>query len=257
MKIKWLSFTLLCCMAFWSSCTNTAESTEQTAENANDVKVVQTSNTQANKKSVDIKTLQQKAQAQTRANAANAQQGDVNWISIKDLEAASKKEKRKVMVDLYTSWCGWCKKMDKATFAHEDISKYLNEKFYAVKFDAEMKDDINFKGAANKFVPRGRKGYNELAHKFANGRMSYPTIAFLDEDLNRIESYPGYKQPHQFDPLLKYIDGGHYKSKSLAEFQQTYQPVIAAPPKSVNSKRSPIQVRKNNKGGAKSIQVKK
>jgi len=240
-------------MAFWSSCTNTAESTEQTAENANDGKEVQTINTtQTNKKSVDLKALQQKAQAQ-----ANTPKGNVNWISIKDLEAASKKEKRKVMVDLYTSWCGWCKKMDKATFAHEDISKYLNEKFYAVKFDAEMKDVINFKGADNKFVPRGRKGYNELAHKFANGRMSYPTIAFLDEDLNRIESYPGYKQPHQFDPLLKYIDGGHYKNKSLAEFQQTYQPVIATPAKAANSKRSPIQVRKNNKGGAKSIQVKK
>lgn len=156
-------------------------------------------------------------------NNSRAAASVVNWMSINDVESAMKKEKRKVMVDLYTDWCGWCKRMDKATFQNPEIAKQLNAKFYAVKFDAEDQNTISFKGADHKFVPAGRKGYNQLAHKFANGKMSYPTIAFLDEDLQRINSYPGFKNAQQFDPLLRFIDGDHYKSKSLSEFAQGFK----------------------------------
>ena len=172
---------------------------------------------------------------------------NVNWMTITDVESAMKKEKRKVMVDLYTSWCGWCKRMDKATFQNPEIADYLNEKFYAVKFNAEDQNTINFKGENHKFVAAGRKGYNELAHKFANGRMSYPTIAFLDENLDRIDSYPGYKQPQQFDPLLKFIDGNHYKSKSLAEFSQGFQSRVAPTPGAGNG--SQVQLTRKGANG--------
>ena len=33
------------------------------------------------------------------------------------------------MVDVYTDWCGWCKKMDKETFNHPVIAKYINENY--------------------------------------------------------------------------------------------------------------------------------
>jgi len=171
-------------------------------------------------------------------NTANAQ---VNWMSIADLQTAMKKDERKVMVDLYTSWCGWCKRMDKATFQNPEIAKYLNDNFYAVKFNAEDQQTIPFKGEEHKFVPAGRKGYNELAYKFANGRMSYPTIAFLDEDLNRIDSYPGYKQPQQFDPLLKFIKEGEYKSQSFQQYAQGFQSNIKTTGKAQNK----VQLKKN------------
>jgi len=157
-----------------------------------------------------------------RANAVPSS-SIVNWMSITDAEKAMKSEKRKVMVDLYTDWCGWCKRMDKATFQNPQIAGYLNDNFYAVKFNAEDQNTINFKGQNHDFVAAGRKGYNKLAHKFAAGKMSYPTIAFLDENLDRIDSYPGFKQPQQFDPLLKFIDGGHYKSNSFKEFSQGFK----------------------------------
>lgn len=161
----------------------------------------------------------------TNQNAANNAQekGEVKWVSIHDIEAFTEKEKRKVMIDLYTSWCGWCKRMDKSTFQNPEIAQYLNDNFYAVKFDAESKELIPFKGKEHKFVQAGRRGYNELAHSFASGRMSYPTIAFLDENLERINSFPGFKQPSQFDPLLHYIKEEHYTTKTLAQFQTTFK----------------------------------
>lgn len=159
--------------------------------------------------------------AATTVNVAG--KGKINWLKIEDLEKANKKEKRKVLVDLYTDWCGWCKKMDKATFQNPEIAEYVNENFHAVKFNAEQKSEIKFGGKKHKFLPSGRRGANELAYKFLNGRMSYPTIAFLDEKLERIDSFPGFKQPHQMEPMLVFIDGGHYKKNSLGKFTSTYK----------------------------------
>jgi len=65
-----------------------------------------------------------------------------------------------------------------------------------------------------------------LAYKFLNGRMSYPTISFLDENLELIQAFPGYKQPHQMETMLAYIEGGHYKSGSLGQFQQKFKSTI-------------------------------
>jgi uncharacterized protein YyaL (SSP411 family) len=85
----------------------------------------------------------------------------VTW---EQAEALCKKEPRKVVVDVYTEWCGWCKKMDKATFQNEVIVKYLNENYYAIKFNAEQREDIHLKGKDYEYVKSmGGKGYHELA----------------------------------------------------------------------------------------------
>jgi len=167
--------------------------------------------------------------------AATAPKGLVNWITLDDLQEKMKSEPKKVIVDLYTNWCGWCKRMDKATFQHAEIANYINDNFYAVKFNAETKDNIKFKDKDYKFVPRGRKGTNELTYRFVlgdkpTGRVGYPTIAFLDEELNRIDAYPGYKDASKFDPLMHFIQENKYKDMTLAEFQKTYTSPIAPTP---------------------------
>jgi len=173
--------------------------------------------------------------------AVNSSKSLVNWVSIEDLEKNSASAKKKVMVDLYTDWCGWCKKMDKATFQHPKIADYLNKNFHAVKFNAEAKNNISFKGEEHKFVAAGRRGYNELAHKFTKGRMSYPTIAFLDEDLNRIDSYPGFKQAHQFDTYLRFIGEDHYKDKAYREFASSFRSDIEATPMPTSNRRPAVK----------------
>lgn len=191
--------------------------------------------------SVLLSCQQDGTNSSTPAGEKNSNPSDkIEWVSIDELESKMKEEPRKVLVDLYTSWCGWCKRMDKATFAHPEIAKYVNEKFYAVKFNAETKETINFKGNDYKFVkkPNSRRGGNELAYRLIlgdknTGRVGYPTIVFLDEKLDRIDAYPGYKDANKFDPVVQYIGEGHYKETTLAEFQSGYKSAItpAAPSK--------------------------
>ncbi len=66
----------------------------------------------------------------------------IEWLSIQEAMALHKENPKKIMIDVYTDWCGWCKRMDATTFQDEKIAKYISENFYAVKLNAEMKDTI-------------------------------------------------------------------------------------------------------------------
>ena len=142
----------------------------------------------------------------------------VKWYTIEEVQELVKNEPRKIYIDMYTDWCGWCKVMDKKTFTDESIAKQLNTNFYAVKFDAEGKEPVNFKNKEFKFVAQGSRGYHELAATLMQGKLSYPTSVFLDEDLNVISPLPGYYPPEKLDPILMFIGEDHYKTTNYEQF---------------------------------------
>ncbi|MCB0640758.1 MAG: DUF255 domain-containing protein [Phaeodactylibacter sp.] len=150
-----------------------------------------------------------------------ADNGTLTWMSWEEAMAANEKEPRKILVDVYTDWCGWCKKMDNTTFKDGSVTNYLNEKFYVVKFDAEQKGEIDFSGHTFKYVPNGRRGYHQLAYALLDGRLSYPTVVYLDEELKRITISPGFKDAPQMLKELQYVGAEHYKTTSFQDFSGT------------------------------------
>ncbi len=142
----------------------------------------------------------------------------VKWISIEQLQQLSKKEKRKVMIDVYTSWCGWCKHMDKNTFNYGPIAKYLNENYYAVKLNAESNLKINFNGKDYGMDDK----YNELSIEMLRGEMGFPTTVFLDEELNMIQSLPGYIDAEKFEMIIQYFGDDFYKKIPWTKYERTY-----------------------------------
>ena len=127
-----------------------------------------------------------------------AEQSPVRWMSFEEAMERSKMEKRKIFIDVFTDWCGWCKVMDKNTFSEAAVAKILNEKFYPVKFDAEQTNDIVFNGTTFKFIPSGNKGVHQLAMALLNNQMSYPTVVFLDEEFRMIQPLAGYQKAPEF-----------------------------------------------------------
>jgi thioredoxin-related protein len=132
----------------------------------------------------------------------------INWMSWEEAMTASEEEPKKIFIDVYTDWCGWCKRMDANTFTDESIIDYMNENFYAVKFNAEGKEDKSYKG--RKLVYRadaGRRGVHELAIVLLNGRLGYPSFVYLDEQQDPLKISPGYKTPEVLLTELKTMVG--------------------------------------------------
>ena len=142
----------------------------------------------------------------------------INWISFHDLEAAQKTEQKKVFVDVYTDWCGWCKKMDASTFLDEKLVGYLNENYYCVKLDGEEKEILKYKGQEFKFVKSGRRGYNELPHQLLRGRLSYPTLVFLDENSDVLQDFRGFRNAKDLLSIAVFLGEDIYKKKDWATY---------------------------------------
>ena len=157
-------------------------------------------------------------------------EGSVNWMTFEQAVEKNKTEKRKIFVDVYTDWCGWCKVMDKNTFNEPTVAKVLNEKFYPVKFDAEQTADVVFNGTTYKFVPYGNKGSHQLAMALLNNQMSFPTVVFLDEDYKAAYPIAGYRKPEEFHKFLLFFGENHFKNGENAwqEFEKIYKSPYAA-----------------------------
>jgi thioredoxin-related protein len=124
---------------------------------------------------------------------------EILWVDMKSADVIDNtKEPKKYFVDLYTDWCGWCKVMDKETFSKPAVTKFMNENFHNVKFDAESKETINFNGKQYVWLAGGRNGVNMLAVELLNSQLSYPSYAILDENKNPITVIAGYMDEAQF-----------------------------------------------------------
>ena len=153
---------------------------------------------------------------------------EVKWYTFEEAIELNKKEPRKIMVDVYTDWCGWCKVMENNTFNHAVIAAFLNESFYPVKFNAEQQGDITFRDQTYKYVSQGNRGVHELAYALLNGQMSYPSVVFLNEAVEIIHVQKGFVKPAPFDEIIKYIGGSHYLNQSWEDWKAGYTSPFSA-----------------------------
>ena len=155
----------------------------------------------------------------------NLQGQEINWISFPEALEAQKKEPKKIFMDVYANWCGPCKLLEKRTFSNEDLIAYVNENFYAVKFNGEGIEEIYFFDRVfnnPKYDPQ-RKGKNS-SHEFTQflGISAYPTMVFIDENGAPIMPVVGYYKPQQLEPYLKMIGQGDYTSFSSLQDMRKY-----------------------------------
>ena len=150
-------------------------------------------------------------------------QSQIRWVTWEEVQELSKKEKKKIFVDIYTDWCGWCKKMDKTTLSDEKVVEFINAHYYAVRFDAEMKKEIAFKGKSYGYTKYGSRGYHELANHLLHGKMSFPSLVFLDEHYNLIQAIPGYQEPRFFLMIATYFGENAHKNTPWNRYMDDFE----------------------------------
>ena len=135
--------------------------------------------------------------------------------SFKEALIKARNENKRIIVDVYTDWCVWCKRMDADTYSNEGVEKIIENSFVFVKLDAEGKDKIKYKD----------KEYTEEELTVFFEVSGYPTIVFLEPDGSVIEfkydsvtmkNIPGYYKAKEFKKILKYFKNGKYRESDLS-----------------------------------------
>ena len=151
----------------------------------------------------------------------------INWVTIEEAQQLVKKEPRKIMMDVYTNWCGPCKLLDRNTFGNPDVAQYINENFYAVKFNGEGDSTVNYKDNTytNPNYDPAKANRRNASHQFARhlGVRAYPTIVFFDSDLSLIAPISGYLKPKQIEVYLKLFHSDDYKEVNSKQDWKNYQ----------------------------------
>lgn len=163
-------------------------------------------------------------------------QNGIKWYSFEEAFELNKKNPKKIFVDVYTDWCGWCKKMDATTFSHPIIAEYMNKNFYPVKLNAERTDTVYLEGKM--YVnpnPGARRSSHQLAVSLLQGKMSYPSYVFINEKNEWLTVVPGYVKPQSFEPIIRFFGDGDYLNKTWEEYTKTFKGSIVEEPVSQGS----------------------
>ncbi len=123
---------------------------------------------------------------------------EVDWYSWNKGYSKGLESNKIILVDVYTDWCGWCKKMDKTTYSDKDIVKTVEEKFIPIKFNPEEKKTYKIDG--------NEVGGKQLLKIISSGNHSgYPSTYFLFPSQRKIRKVGGYQGPKDFKKTLQKI----------------------------------------------------
>lgn len=125
---------------------------------------------------------------------AGAQQ--IRWSGYEEALKEAQETGRPVLVYFFVKDCQYCEQMESKTLVAGRVVEYLREEFVSTRVDGDKSPQL-----ARRYMVRG-----------------FPTIWFLSPDGKPISSLPGYVGPEELAKVLRYIRGGHYRSKSLREY---------------------------------------
>ncbi|MCB0399131.1 MAG: thioredoxin fold domain-containing protein [Winogradskyella sp.] len=152
----------------------------------------------------------------------------INWLTLEEAIKLQEKKPKKIIMDVYTNWCGPCKMLDKHTFHNADVVNYINEHYYAVKFNAEGDDSVTYKDKTytNPNYDPAKANRRNSAHELTRtlGVRAYPTMVFFDEEGNYIAPISGYLKPQQLELYLKLFKTDKHKDMDTQEkFNEYYK----------------------------------
>lgn len=137
-------------------------------------------------------------------------QGKANsdWMGFDEGMKAAAANGRLSVVDFYTDWCSWCKKMDKEVFSRPDVAARLKKELNTIRVNAESSDKITYKGKS--IESRQLTGLMRIE--------GYPTLMVLDPAGNPVAKLPGYVDPQTFMMFLDYLKKGSYKKMTFEQY---------------------------------------
>lgn len=141
------------------------------------------------------------------ATATAQPREQVNWLTFEQLSDSLDAQPKKVLISFHTDWCTYCRKMDQEVYTNPKVAKALNDRYYAVKFDAETTDTVRFDGQvfANSRATSRRRAFHDLALILGSRghRFTVPVTLVFDEKFNVISRHFDYLDSKKLLAILE------------------------------------------------------
>ncbi len=142
------------------------------------------------------------------SSGASEEGSSLSWKTFDEGVMLAGQTNKKLLVDVYTDWCTWCKKMDSDVYTDKSVIDVLNKSFVLVKLNAESDKTVHYQG----------KALSETQFARAVGVTGYPATLFFESTGKPITLLPGYVPAPRFVPILQYIGDNHYQNTSFEDF---------------------------------------
>ena len=150
---------------------------------------------------------------------ARAQQ--IQWHTPEEASSA-KIGTRLYLFDFYTTWCGYCKKMDRETFTDPTVVAIVNKYYYPVKFNAEGDFAFQWQGDTYRSTKGGRSNVHQFALSVLGRQMGFPSFVLFKSDQKPIQVIPGYYPAKDFVVILWYFASGDCDKYPFERYQQIF-----------------------------------
>ena len=141
-----------------------------------------------------------------------------SWNVVTELQA---QEPKPILIDIYTNWCVYCKKMDATTYRNDSVVAYMRQHYYRYKLNGEGKDTIRW--AKQQFTFNPRYDTHDFVVYLTRGKTVYPTTVIITPGGQPFYQH-GELKPGDLELLLKYFASPRRKEQTLEAFAADFKP---------------------------------
>jgi thioredoxin-related protein len=143
-----------------------------------------------------------------KAGEAQKTGSKLDWLALDAAVDKAKSQNKHVIVNVYTTWCGYCRMMDKQTFGNEEVANHLRQNFVLAKVNGESSSKVHWQG----------QEMTEREFARAVGVTGFPATYFLKPNAEMLGGVSGYIKSPDFMIYANYVSTKWYEKGKIQAY---------------------------------------